>query len=417
MTHDPIQVQGQQYQVQRSLGRGGEGQVFEVRCEKGTTAILKRFHESADRGGLERLVRRTRFLVDQQLEARCPLLTPPLVIVEPKAGRSWCGYLCRYRPGLALTQHLEQPAVNLLEHLLVAIGVVWMVHRLHDRGISHGDLHPGNVIVERVGDLLVPSLIDLDNFSAPGTEPPRAWGALQYMAPELRAAYHCGRAVAPDILADLFALTCLLHELLLLRHIASDFLADPRRFEAAMVSGTWHEDPARGEVDAQTVGGLSNLVLSANLAQLFRRGVSVDPQVRPSAQEWLKALLRAAVEVYLCPGCGYPTLVDATKRVCPCCRQPYPTLTLVSRSGRRVRIDRPALEVGRRQWESPRVSARHAVLRRIGPETWIEPCGSNGTWRWLDGSGWEPVPQGERHLLEEHDRVRMADVELTVERA
>lgn len=415
MINETIKIEGRKYKVVRTIGRGGEGEVYEVlRHHDRKAFVLKRFHASDDKKSARRLIDRTRFLIDQKLASSCPLLTPPLSVIEPHGGRAWCGYLCEHRAGVPLAEHLEQPTVNLAEHLILAVTLVRMIHLLHERGISHGDLHPGNVIVERDDDVLIAALIDLDNFNAPGIAPSRAWGALQYMAPEVRAACRQRQAFPPDIGADLFALTCVLHELIFLRHIASDYLADPSRFEDAMVSGAWWQDPARGAVDVQAVGGLSNLITSVNLAQLFRWGVSIDPMARPTASQWLKALLEALNTIYLCPACGYPVMADATKHSCPACRQRYPVLALVGDRSRPVVIDRPTRIVGRGEWGSPRISARHAVLRRIGPMSSIEPKGRNPTWQWHEERGWERMEQDTDHPLEEHDRIRLADVELTV---
>ena len=54
------------------------------------------------------------------------------------------------------------------------------------------------------------------------------------------------------------------------------------------------------------------------------------------------------------------------------------------------------------------------MLRRIGPETWVEPIGRNGTYRWDEKHGWLQLVDGQRHLIEDGDRVRFADVQVQV---
>jgi pSer/pThr/pTyr-binding forkhead associated (FHA) protein len=58
-----------------------------------------------------------------------------------------------------------------------------------------------------------------------------------------------------------------------------------------------------------------------------------------------------------------------------------------------------------------KASGRHAIFRRIGPETWIESQGSNGTYRWT-GSGWARLPDRKRLLVQSGDRLRLGDVDV-----
>lgn len=412
-----IQVEGQAYRVTGWAGAGGEAETYQVQDPAGGKLLLKRFHDHHDP---EVSLRRSRFLLEQQLERRCPLLTPPRRLIEPRGYRSWCGYLSCYRQGQLLAELLDEPEVDLLANLQLAVALVHGVAVLHEQGLSHGDIHPRNVIIERRGTVMVPYWIDLDNFNAEGVEPSRAWGALEYVAPEVRAAMAANRPHPPAIGADRFSLSCLLHELLLRRHVAAGHDQSPEAFHRAMSSGRWLQDPARGPIDQARLGGLSNQVLSAKLCELMRRGLSCDIQTRPSADAWRAALLEAADQLFLCPACGYPNLIDPSKHRCPACRAGYPVLALRLPGGGRLLIQEAAVVVGRAQVPSPHVSAQHAVLRRLGPETWIEPRGRNGTWRRAPGGGWVRLAQARPCLLEAGDVLRLADVELelvTVEAA
>ena len=105
------------------------------------------------------------------------------------------------------------------------------------------------------------------------------------------------------------------------------------------------------------------------------------------------------------------------KAVCPLCKIPYPTLELIAPNGVRVGLDSGAVPVGRNVFPGAvKVSARHAVFRRIGPETWLQSFGRNGTYRW-SGSNWIRLPDGKPILVQKGDRLRFADLEVAVSSA
>jgi hypothetical protein len=79
----------------------------------------------------------------------------------------------------------------------VVRNIVRAVHRFHREGIAHGDLHPGNVLVERSGGA---TLIDFEAARFEGDDQgiPIS-GASLFAAPEVLAKSGCG--VASDIFA------------------------------------------------------------------------------------------------------------------------------------------------------------------------------------------------------------------------
>lgn len=411
-TGQKIRNAGCVYQVVRPAGVGGEGYAYEaIDLDRGDQWLLKRFHDHHDP---QVSVRRTQYLIDQNLEIRCPLLTPPATLISPNGSRRWCGYVARYRAGEPLSDWLAVPEVNFLDNLQLAVALVHGIDTMHQVGLSHGDIHPRNVIVLQIDDVLVPYWIDHDNFNADGIEPSRAWGTLEYIAPEGRLAMVRSEPYPPDISADLFSLTCLLHETLQRRHVAAGHDQDPETFHRTMISGIWMQDPSLGRIDHETMGGLSNVVINASIARLFRRGLSLERDARPSASEWKSALLQTADQVYHCPTCGYPNLVDGSKHRCPSCALPYPVLAIQTPDAGPIVIDQATVSVGRNQLPSPRVSQKHAVLRRIGPETWLDSIGRNGTYRMAHDGSWIRLPDEHRHLVEAGDRLRFADVEVRI---
>ena len=148
-----------------------------------------------------------------------------------------------------------------------------------------------------------------------------------------------------------------------------------------------------------------------------RRGIGATlptaTRTSDSFPSTIVALTEAFTALYACPKCGGPCVADASKTVCPYdnCREPFPHLTLKVEGKRQaIPLIDGATVVGRdRLGGSPKVSVRHAVFRRIGPETWIESTGSNGTYRW-NGTKWIRLPDRKALLVQAGDRLRLADV-------
>ena len=74
--------------------------------------------------------------------------------------------------------------------------------------------------------------------------------------------------------------------------------------------------------------------------------------------------------------------------------------------------DSASIRIGRGELNSPYVSSLHAIIRKFGQETRLQPLGKNGTSRW-NGRLWELL--GDEAILQAGDRLRFADVEGYVE--
>lgn len=400
---------GTDYRIVSEIGAGGQAVAFKA-SELGTgrDVAVKLFHAGGTGASTES---RTRFLIGQGLHRSCPALCGPVQFV--RAGGS-IGHVAPWASGILLEDFLAGPPRSFLEHVQLALSLAHVVDRLHGRQLAHGDLSARNLMVAPEGEVLRLCVIDLDNFAAPRQAPPPCLGQILYMAPEV----HDGRST-PDVATDLFSLAVLLHEILLLVHPFCPGAATPAEFQANLECG-WLHDPqnpiARGAADARS--GYDSRLLDEGLARLFRAGLGRDPGARPSAAHWVEGLSRALTHVFICPrdGCGYPTLVDPSKRDCPGCARPYPLYRVVA-TGFQAVVDAAAMPLGRAQLGDPTVSNRHAVLRRLGPEAWLETLDSlNGTHAWT-GASWSRLKPGARVLLRPGARFRLGSVELRVEPA
>jgi serine/threonine protein kinase len=394
---------GKKIRLEGVLAPGGQGTAYTATdLGSGQQGVFKVFHSPTSD-----TVTRLRYLVGLKLQASCPVLIPPIDMFSRN------GLVGTYAP-LASGQILEEFLVHsatLVDNLQLGVALARAIQVLHEHQVVHGDLHAGNLIVRRDGSVLKAFLIDLDNFKAAGVPEPPCVGHELYMAPELRLALANHRPAVPDECSERYSLGVMLHEILLALHPASGADKDQHEFYNAMLSG-WMHDPARADRIRNAVGGLPIEVLNANLMRMFRRSLSRDRIGRPTAADWVSELSRALTLVFVCPRCGGPCLIDASKTVCPFERQPFPQLKLLGAFGE-ITLQEAAMMVGRSNLGgSFNVSARHAILRRHGPEYLLESVGQNGTQRWANG--WIRLPDRQPVLIQKGDRLKFADVDAQV---
>jgi serine/threonine protein kinase len=108
---------------------------------------------------------------------------------------------------------LEPAAVASLpfqDQLVLLKTVAHSLRILHDRGIVHGDLKPGNVLIKRTELGYTTKLIDFDNAYLAGEPPPpeEIVGTMNYYAPELVGYIQEAGTAASELTqkADIFAL-------------------------------------------------------------------------------------------------------------------------------------------------------------------------------------------------------------------
>lgn len=106
-----------------------------------------------------------------------------LKVYDLRAHRKWLKVrsvelLMEFVNGKVLDE-LKSPSVGILTQVFSRVAAA-MVH-MHRRGIYHGDLKPGNIMVSRSGDVKV---IDFGTAWIRGEDKNRVQGTLYYMAPE-----------------------------------------------------------------------------------------------------------------------------------------------------------------------------------------------------------------------------------------
>jgi serine/threonine protein kinase len=405
-------ISGCRYDVGSVVSGGGQGILYSA-CNTSTRedGVAKFFHGQFEKSQVEL---RTRFLINHRLDQHCPAICAPKDLFNNGRG---VGHFTRRAPGVPASQFLANEPVRLVDQIQLGIAVARVVHVLESRGLAHGDIQADNFLVARNNGVIECYMIDFDNFftAAPNIPPPPMIGSELYLAPELRRAMHSNQFACPSIQSDRFALSVVLHEILFLRHPASGRDIDQAMLDKTMSCGHWPDEAPVGGYNP-SLGGYPVTAMNSDIRALFRRAFSLDPHLRPSAAEWVKVLTAALFCVSLCPFCRCAIVVDPSKTHCPHCHKPFPILKLRFERGISIPVDKSAILIGRNEIPGPMVSSRHACIRRVGPETYLESYGVNGTFR-SNGSDWIRLPQMQPILLQSGDKIRVADMLATVEPA
>mmetsp|Transcript_5209 Transcript_5209/g.6624 ORF Transcript_5209/g.6624 Transcript_5209/m.6624 type:complete len:303 (+) Transcript_5209:39-947(+) len=154
----------------RLLGKGAHGTVYEGWFGKKRTAV------KLLKGGpftTKRFQREKRIMTEFQSESTIVRL---LGLVDP------FGLVIDFMENGDLNAFLQKNHLRLtLDHLLkIALGISVGLKTLHSRGFLHGDVCPGNVLID---EKLCPVLCDF-GLTRPPMEDPRCFGNPVYSAPE-----------------------------------------------------------------------------------------------------------------------------------------------------------------------------------------------------------------------------------------
>ena len=200
------------YVVGKSLGKGGMGTVHEARdTRSGTVVALKVLDEKwLARPDIVARFRREAaaalalrhpcivFLLDADLGAR-----PPYLVFELQKGGSLADRLDR------------ENRLPWRDAARIGAAIAAGLEAIHERGLVHRDLKPGNVLLDKKGHPRIADFGLVRGEKGSGIDPTsltesgEVVGTIEFMAPEQVKAG--GEVKAP---ADLYALGCVLHTLL-----------------------------------------------------------------------------------------------------------------------------------------------------------------------------------------------------------
>jgi serine/threonine-protein kinase len=288
-------VPGTRYRVQRLIGAGGMGRVYEVEhVELGKRFVLKALQRELSRR--EDLVARLR----NEWRALARLEHPNIVNVTD-AGTSENGvpfYVMERLEGETLAQVLHRYRRLLPQHALpIAAGILEGLHAAHQIGVVHRDVKPPNIFLTgpttvKVLDFGIAKIKDAkDVITARGL----AVGTPRYMSPEQ------AQGTAVDARSDIYATGLMLFE---------------------MVSGVGPFDDAKdhNELLLAHLGRKAPLlssisVVAPELDAIVAGMLAKDPRERPGNAQKVAETLRALSQRYAnYVGTDAPTLSQPTPR-------------------------------------------------------------------------------------------------------
>jgi serine/threonine protein kinase len=195
------------YKIESQLGEGGMGRVFKAVGADGEAVALKTV--KSEMAGDEVFLKRFK----REAEVAQRIHHPNVVSVIETGdfdGLPWAAQ--RFISGGSLEERLDKwGALDLHQVIAIFKQVGSGLDVLHENGLIHRDLKPGNILVDDRG---VPYIADFglakdhQHEGTVLTRPGQALGSMDYMAPEQIRGEEVG---APT---DVYALACMLFELL-----------------------------------------------------------------------------------------------------------------------------------------------------------------------------------------------------------
>lgn len=198
----PAGVRTSRFRLQRELGRGSTATVYLVREERLDLPLaLKVLHPHL--AGAAREEARARFFAEARVAAR---LRHPGVVAIYDLDEATRSLVMEYVEGGTLRQRLRERASRLPDNgelLTLARSLLRALAYVHEAGVVHGDLKPGNLLLRAPGQVV---LADFGGARLAGAAAP-GQGTPLYLAPEQF------RGAPPSAATDLFAAGAILWEL------------------------------------------------------------------------------------------------------------------------------------------------------------------------------------------------------------
>ncbi|MFJ9186271.1 protein kinase [Streptomyces anulatus] len=258
---DPERIGG--YWLATRLGAGGQGVVYEAYDASGSRYALKTLHRAADPFLRERFTREA-----EAARRVAPFCTARIVLAGVDGDVPYL--VSEYVAGPTLAAAVREDGPPPPDAVLrLATGVATALAAIHQAGVVHRDLKPGNVLLGPDG----PRIIDFGIARAPDmslTATGAIMGTFGYMAPEVLAGQRATEA------SDVFA------------------------WAAVVLYAATGAEPFRGENIAEVAHRTTTVepdlgALPPEIRPLMAAALAKEPGRRPTAAELLMGLVGAPV--------------------------------------------------------------------------------------------------------------------------
>lgn len=362
-----------------NLGAGGQGKAMKAALisDPAIEVVVKEIPATPE------ATTRTKSFVSADLPLKNPFIAGPLAM---ESNRDVIWHVAPLGAGVDLESDKARSFPELLE-MAHHFSCQWAA--LEEHGIAHGDLAPSNTLVSDTG---LVTLIDLDNafIDDPNVPVPNMAGQRMMFAPEIRT-----HSLPPNIESDRFAAAVMLSMMLLSRHPADQWASPPVELDKAMTTGQW---PERSRVIVVAETPIE--AIGTDLCKLFDQSFSLDPTIRPGAEEWRRGLLSALQNCWI-HKCGHSFVANGATSSCAWCGEAVSIkdtsdtlLIIVPGIQGRFRTplkDGDRVQLGRANLAGlpTTVSSRHLEIMRLGKRLFLRHTGSNPTLIQQEGQWWK----------------------------
>jgi DNA-binding helix-hairpin-helix protein with protein kinase domain len=319
---------GEIIELESKVASSGEGEVWRV---KNSDLVAKIYHENPTKEQIEKLRIMMAYPPNNPNEDKIhiPWAWPKSFLLH---GKSKVGFLMDRIKGGRQIVEVYSPQMRRIEDIdsnwqflhAIALNFATIVRSLHSAGYVIGDIKAQNVLTNSKGKV---SIVDIDSIQVKSPVGEKVYtcgvGTVETTPPEL-----IGKILKEEIQTeaqDRFRMGIIIFQLLFGEHpFKQPQSGSPLKIEELILQGKWI-----GQISSAGKGRLIPLeVVHPKLQDCFKRCFeSSDPNLRPTAHEWKKAIEKAYEALVPCrniealPNKSHPHFYSRHQKTCYWCER------------------------------------------------------------------------------------------------